>query len=252
MNHLPLYAHGSINVIKILKQIQNESDKVLAKVKEAKDKDISYIPYQQSNGWLLLDIKKYDQTGNISDCLTEAKVLTNDNSFVELLVNLKSEKLVIVVDIDHKDKILSVVNRFDIVESRTIHANLYLLLVDLDVSLRKFFTGKEEELEEKMFELHKGSYKEIKEKINQDFYRGEDLTFFDLVAVQHLAEIYVKYNHAKLGPQREQVRTSIYQLRTNLVHINASNLHKIEVGGSVIDTVIIINEILNHLRGKGF
>jgi hypothetical protein len=144
MNLLPLYAHGQSNVIKIMKQIQNDPSKVRAKIKEAQNLDISYLPYQQNNDWALLDIEKYNQNGVITDCLTKAVVFSNENTFIDLLSSLRSENLVIIVDVEHKDKILSVINKYDIVNSRTIHAHLYLILIDLEIRVRKFYTGDED------------------------------------------------------------------------------------------------------------
>lgn len=252
MNLLPLYAHGQSNVIKIMKQIQNDPSKVRAKIKEAQNLDISYLPYQQNNDWALLDNEKYNQNGSVIDCLTKAVVFSNENTLIDLLSSLRSENLVIIVDVEHKDKILSVINKYDIVNSRTIHAHLYLILIDLEIRVRKFYTGDEDFLKDKMKELHRDKYNEIIKDLNLSSSRNDGLTFFDLIPVQYLAEIYVKYNHAKLGPQRAQVKTCIYQLRTNLVHINASNVNKIEVTGSVTDTVDTIDKILIDLADKGF
>ena len=252
MNHFPLHAHGEVNVIKILKQIQNDPTKVLQKIREADSLDISYVPYQLSNGWALIDVEKFKINRSAENSRILSKIFTSQDSFLDLLISLESEKLIIITDPAHIDKILTVINKSYMVKSRTIHAHLFLLLIDLEIRLRSFYGYDEETLIQQMRSLHPGKSSEIDSKTAKGFTGESHSSFVEQIAVHFLAEIYVKYNHSELGRQREQVKAYIYDLRTSLVHTNATNIAKIDVTGNVIDTVRIITNILTHLSSAGY
>lgn len=247
-NHLPLYSHGSIKVEKINKQLLEYPEKVLSKIRDAAQKDISYMPIQNANTWRLLDVDDFLKSNSLEHSTYEAKVITNKQSFLSMLKMLSTEKLIIVVDENHSDKILSVVNAHDIVESKTIHAHLYLILLDLESKLRDFFEDKSDYLEKKMRQIHPEKSKRIdKERgsLTRDTHPTE---FKELISVQYLAEIYARFFHPILGKQSAHLRVLIYDLRTNLVHRNSKNMDNIDISGKVIDTVEHMYEMLRALN----
>lgn len=250
MNYLPLSAHGTTDVIKITKQALNDKAKVLEKVKLALSKDVSFVPMFGKEGWCLLDANKYLKCQDVTMSTAKAKIMNNEDKFVDLLSSLVDDSLVLIIDVEHKDKILAVINKYDIVKNKTIHAHLYLLLINMEIKLRLFYSTQTALLETKMNEMHPTNYNEIVKNVGIEKTRGRETRPVDYIGVQYLAEIYVRYNHPVLGRQREQISREIYDLRTNLVHMNASNLDNIDVTGKVIQTVTYMVQIIEHLESN--